>query len=38
MGYETFYWDSLNEFVKAKINANECSFKLRTAQILKLWL
>ena len=41
MEYESFYLDSLNEFVKAKINADECSFrvlKLRTAQILKLWL
>ena len=41
MGNETFYWDGLNEFVKAKINANEYSFrvlKLRTAQIFKLWL
>ena len=28
MGNETFYWDGLNEFAKAKINANECSFRV----------
>ena len=28
MGNEAFYWDGLNEFVKAKINASECSFRV----------
>ena len=35
MGNETFYWDGLNEFVKAKINASECSFRVLRADVSK---